>query len=130
MWVAGFASLILGFILIIVAPINRKKNARCSAQTQGMLSDIRKRYNSDGSLPDMYVYTYSVAGIEYQIKSTVRSVGANEVGDNCTIWYNPKKPNDAQPFHYESSKVYRILLLVGIALVLLGIVLSLLSVGL
>lgn len=48
----------------------------------------------------------------------------SEIGDSCTIWYNPAKPKDAQPFHYESNKVYRIILVVGIVLTLLGIILT------
>ncbi|MBR6408155.1 MAG: DUF3592 domain-containing protein [Clostridia bacterium] len=123
MWIAGFALFVLGLVFVIVAPINMRKNSRCSEQTQGTLSDIRARYNSNGRLPDMYVYSYSVDGVEYQIKSTILSKQANRVGDACTIWYDPKKPKKAQPFHYESAKVYKILLIVGIVMIPLGLVL-------
>ncbi len=124
MWAIGFAIFVLGLIFVIVAPINKRKNTRCSAQTQGMMTDIIKRRNSDGPLPSMYVYSYSVNGVEYQIKSTIRSTEADDIGDQCTIWYNPKKPKNAQPFHYGSTKVYNIILVIGIVMVLLGIVLT------
>ena len=97
MWAIGFAIFVLGVVFVIVAPINKKKNARCSTQAHGMLMDILKRENSDEPLPDIYVYSYSVDGIEYQLKSTVYNKQVNAVGDHCTIWYNPKKPKDAQP---------------------------------
>ncbi len=121
MAIAGFAVFILGLVFVIIAPVNRKKNARCSAQTKGILKEIRERENSSGSLPNMYVYSYCVNGTEYQTKSTICSPQAKKIGDDCTIWYDPRKPKKAQPFHYETSKVYRIILIIGIAMLLLGI---------
>ena len=35
MWAIGFGLFLLGIIFMIVAPINKRKNRRCSAQTQG-----------------------------------------------------------------------------------------------
>ncbi len=125
MGAAGFALFLLGICFVITAQIHKKKNARCSEQAKGMLVDIKRRYNSEGNLPDMYYYSYFVDGEEYQIKSTVRASGVHAVGEECTIWYNPKKLQDAQPFHYASSKVYRIILIAGIVMILAGIVLFL-----
>ena len=119
MAIAGFALFLLGIILIIVAPINKRKNARCSAETQGVLQEIRRREHGH-----TYLYSYSVDGVDYQLKSTICSKEANNTGDTCTIWYDPDRPKDAQPFRYESGKVYRIILLIGIVLFLLGIVLT------
>ena len=121
MWAIGFGVFVLGIIFVIVAPINKKKNSRCSAQTQGTLMKILERENSDGPVSSMYVYSYSVDGIEYQTKSTILNSEANSVGDHCTIWYNPKKPKEAQPFHYDSVRIYNILLLIGIVMLPLGI---------
>ena len=123
MWIAGFALFVMGVALMIIYPINKRKNARCSAQTQGTLIDIYRRFNSDGYTGDGYLYTYFVDGVEYRLKSTVRSKEVSEIGDVCTIWYNPAKPKDAQPFQYSSNRVYTILLLIGIAMLLVGIVL-------
>ncbi len=103
---------VLGLVFVIVAPINRRKNARCSAQTEGVLRNILGKRSSRSSAGHMYIYSYIVNGIEYQTKSTICS------------WYNPKKPEDAQPFRYESAKVYNIILILGIVMVLLGIVLT------
>ncbi len=124
MAIAGFALFCLGVILLICYPINKKKNKRCSMQTQGILREIRPRYNSDGPLPDMHVYSYSVNGIEYQLKSTVHNPQAVKVGDPCTVWYNPANPKDSQAFHYDSDKSYKLILIIGIVLVLLGITLT------
>lgn len=124
MAIAGFALFVLGIVFIIVAPINKRKNARCSAETQGTLRNVWERENSDGPAGSTYIYNYYVDGVEYQTKSTIRSKEASKVGDPCTIWYNPKKPQEAQPFHYDSSKVYRIILLIGVVLLLLGLVLT------
>lgn len=127
MFAAGFMLFVLGIVFIIIAPINRKRNARCSVQTEGRLMNILERENSNGPLPDMYVYSYCIEGTEYQIKSTIRSPQANEIGDSCAIWYDPKKPKIAQPFHYSSSKIYKIILIIGIAMLVAGFVLFVLG---
>ncbi len=124
MWAVGFALFVLGIVFLISYPISKRKNARCSAQTEGVLSDSIRTRNSNGDIRRTYVYSYRVDGIDYQIKSTALNPDVSEIGDSCTIWYNPKKPKDAQPFHYESNRVYRTILIVGIVLTLLGIILT------
>ena len=111
----GFGIFVLGLILVIVAPINKKKNARCSAEVQGILNKVIKRSNSQGTAGHTYIYTYTVDGVEYKVKSTIRSSQANNIGDACTLWYNPVKPKDAQPFHYESNKTYNIIILIKLS---------------
>ena len=129
MAIAGFALFIfgVGVILVIVAPIGKRKNNRCSAQTQGTLREIRGRYNSDGSLHGMHVYAYFVDGIEYQLKSTAVNPHVHNVGDSCPIWYDPKNPKVALEYHYRSNKLFNILLVVGVVLILLGLVLPFLG---
>ena len=122
----GLILLFIGFIFMISYPINKKKNARCSEQTQGELIKIRKRYDSEGSLKSKHVYSYEVDGIEYQLETLDHSPEVNNVGDTCTIWYNPKKPKDAQAYR-GSAKYLKSLLLVGIALFLVGILVLCLS---
>lgn len=68
----------------------------------------------------MYYYTYYVDGVEYTIKSTIISKEARNIGDSCTIWYNPKKPKVAQPFHYESTKIYNIIIIIGVVMIPAG----------
>ena len=119
----GFGIFVLGLILVIVAPINKKKNARCSAEVQGILNKVIKRSNSQGTAGHTYIYTYTVDGVEYKVKSTIRSSQANNIGDACTLWYNPAKPKDALAHHYDSLKYFRIFLISGIVMVPLGIIL-------
>lgn len=124
MLIAGFVVFVVGLILVICYPYNKRKNARCTAQTQGVLREVRRRYNSEGNLKDMHVYSYQVNGVDYQLETIDHSMQANAVGDACAIWYNPAKPEDAQAFR-GSDKYLKVILLVGIALVVLGIVLTL-----
>jgi hypothetical protein len=77
--------------------------------------------NSNTSTGQAYIYSYSVNGVEYTLKATVSSSETDKVGDTGTIWYNPKKPKDAQTFRYESDKIYKIIFIIGIIMVLLGI---------
>lgn len=126
MMIVGFVLFFVGFIFVIAYPINKRKNARCSAETQGMLYEIRKRYNSEGDLKDMHIYSYNVDGIEYRLETIDHSLQVHNIGDTCTIWYNPNKPKDAQAFR-GSDNYLKTLLYAGIAMLLLGILLFFLS---
>lgn len=120
----------LGVILVIVAPIGKRKTKRCSAQAQGTLVEIRNRYNSGGSLPRMKIYSYRVDGIEYQLKSTAVNPNAANVGDTCPIWYNPKNPKDAVEYRYSSNKLFNILLIIGIVSIVASLALPFISMAL
>ncbi|MCR5793874.1 MAG: DUF3592 domain-containing protein [Solobacterium sp.] len=121
---AGFAIFLLGLIFVIAAPINKRKNARCSAQAQGVLIDIWRRRRGL-----TYLFAYHVNGTDYHLKSTTGGTEAHNPGDPCTIWYNPAKPQEAQPFRYESARIYTILFIAGIAMVLLGMILTVIGIA-
>lgn len=123
MLIAGFVLFVVGIVFIVSYPYNKRRNARCTVQTQGVLSDIQKRFNSKGSLKPAHIYTYTVDGVEYQLRTLDHSLQVSRVGDSCDIWYNPQKPEDAQAFR-GSDKYLKTLLMVGIAALLLGIVLT------
>lgn len=106
----------LGLILIISGAVSKRKNKRCSAQTQGRLIAVVDRDNSQGTAPSAYVYSYYVNGVEYQIRSTAVNKNVRGIGDVCPIWYNPKKPKVAQEYRYEKNRTYTIILVVGIVM--------------
>lgn len=119
--VLGFSMFLLGLILVIVAPIGKRKNKRCSAQTQGTLINI-----GDIDSGGVSVYSYSVDGVEYKLKSRAYNPNAGNVGESCTIWYNPKKPKDALEYRCKSNKLFNILLIIGIVLLLSPIIMAVL----
>lgn len=127
---SGLFLFLLGLILVIVAPIGKHKNKRCSVQTQGVLREIRVRHNSRGNQPNLKIYSYTVDGIEYQLKSTAINPHASRVGDQCPIWYNPKNPKDALEYQYASNKLFNILIIVGIVMLLSPIWLSIIYMAL
>ena len=126
---AGFGLFVLGIIFIIAAPISKKRNSRCSVQARGTWTDARETENSQGSTGNVYIYSYYVNGVEYQLRSTTPSEQAKNLGDACTIWYNPAKPKQAQVFHYDSAKPFRIILIIGIVMLLAGLLLTALGLG-
>ena len=123
MLIIGFMVFVVGWILIICYPFNKRKNARCSAQTQGELVKILRRRSSDGPSKDAHIYAYQVDGVEYHLKTVEHSLEVKQVGDACPVWYNPAKPKDAQAFR-PSDKYLKVILRVGLGLVLLGFVLT------
>lgn len=120
----------LGVILVIVAPIGKRKTKRCSEQAQGTLIEIRNRHNSGGALAGMKIYSYRVDGIEYQLKSTAVNPNAANVGDTCPIWYNPKNPKYAVEYRYSSNKLFNILLIIGIVSIVASLALPFISMAL
>lgn len=80
-----------------------------------------EREDAQGPLPEFRVFSYTVDGVEYNLKTGERSKEASSIGESCTIWYNPKKPQDAEVFR-GSDEYLKKLLIIGIVLVLVGIV--------
>ena len=122
MGVIGFCLFVIGLCFIISYPINKRKNSRCTAQTQGELVSVIERENSEGPTKDLHVYSYRVNEIEYQFKTLEHSMEADRAGDSCTIWYDPAKPEHAQAYR-ASVKYLKSLLIIGIIMLILGVVL-------
>ena len=126
----AFALFLLGLILVISISITKKKNKRCSAQTQGRWIAIVDQDNSNGTAPSVFVYSYDVNGVEYQIKSTAINKNVKNIGDACPIWYNPSNPKEATETHYESNQLYTIILIIGIVMMAASFVLPIVSIAL
>lgn len=122
MGAAGLFIFGIGVILLICYPSAKKKNSRCSAQTQGRLLKIFDTDSAGGNVGHAYLYSYFVNGMEYQFTSTAVNSQVNNEGDSCTIWYNPENPKEAQEFHSDTNKTYKLILIFGIVLVILGII--------
>ncbi len=123
MGIAGFSLLVTGLLFMVGFTSGRKKNARCSAQTEGVLMKAFDTENAAGSTGRAYLYSCTVGGVGYQLRTGVRSPQTKDAGDSCTVWYNPAKPKDAQVFHDESEKQFRLFLIIGTVLILPGIAL-------
>ncbi len=122
MWGFGLMLLLLGIILVIVAPMGRRKNGRCTAETEAVLTNVRETETSENVGPNWYTFSYYVNGVAYEIRSPNRPPEAKQIGDRCTIWYNPAKPRDAMPVRLKTNKVYTILLIAGIVMIPVGFV--------
>ncbi len=125
MAIVGIVMVIIGIAALIYYPIIKKKNARCSAKTQGKLIDIWESLSDEyGANRTEHTFSYVVDGIEYRLKTGQYGPEAQNVGDMAPIWYNPRNPKDAQALHVE--KGLGSILILGIALIFIGIVLIIL----
>lgn len=106
---------ITGIVLVIYAPLAKRKNARCSEQTDGELLDIDANLerNTSGLT---YTYSYNVNGTEYRLNTREGNPNTKNRGDHCTIWYNPANPKDAVAVRYDSDKRYKIMFITGIVM--------------
>ena len=123
----GFILIVFGFSSLIAGVHIKRKNARCTAQAKGTLTDIRKIYKRGSSTSSYrYYYSYSVDGQDYDMWADQGSSSseASEVGDACTIWYNPTKPKEAQAYHQENNKATNAFIAIGIILILVGLFLE------
>ena len=112
----------LGICFIPVSIHVKNKNKRCTAKTRGILEDIQHVENSHGGGGTKYIYSYSVNGIEYR-RAAGPSTEAHNIGDSCTLWYNPNKPKEVMAYRYKSDKGLNILMIVGIVIVSLCVAL-------
>lgn len=126
MAVLCFTLFLFGIMLIIIYLAVMHRHKRCSAQTQGTLTKIRNNISREVSR-DEYFYSFSVDGIEYHFKTFDRSPQTNNVGDKCTIWYDPKKPKVALAHHYDSYKAFKLLILGGVVMILLALIIPFVS---
>lgn len=122
MGIVAFTLFLFGLMLIIIYIAVRRKHKRCSAEVEGKLVKIGRNTSRDIER-QVYYYSYTVDGIEYQIKSFDRSSQVVGVGDRCTIWYDPRKPKKAMAYRYSSMKPLNILLIVGLVMLLAAFVL-------
>ncbi len=125
MWGLGLMLFLLGLMLAIVAPMGKRKNSRCNVEVPAILTNIGETETSESSPITWYTYSYNVNGAEYKTRSTNCAARAHEVGDKCTIWINPDKPQEAMPVRLSSNKLYTILFITGIVMIPLGILLIL-----
>ena len=118
MAVLCFTLFLFGLMLIIIYLAVMKRHTRCTAQTQGTLKQIRENISRDISRTE-YHYSYSVNGTEYHLKTFDPSPQAGKIGDECIIWYDPKKPKVALAHRYKSYKAFKLLLIGGIVMIAL-----------
>ena len=119
----GFVIAIFGICFLIAGLHLKGKNKRCSAQVQGTLTEIRKiRKRNSYSESNRYYYSYSVDGQDFTLWADEgsSSTEARQVGDACTIWYNPSKPKDALAYHYDNNKMLNAFTVIGIVLIIGG----------
>lgn len=127
MWAIGLAILLSGIILLVLCPVLKGNNKRCSGQSQGKVEEIRET-NMDGSARDFYIYSYTVGGVVYTLETYEKSPQANNVGDECIIFYNPAKPKEAHAA-LASKTLMRALLISGIVMVPVGLIMILIGVS-
>lgn len=118
----GLAILIVGIVVAIMDVNLRAKDELCTAQAKGTLTSHKKRRNHKGSEFHDYRYTYTVDGREYELRLYSCIGDAKEVGDTCTIWYNPEKPSQAIGFHSEPGKEHSSSPALGIVIAIVGFI--------
>lgn len=120
-----FIVFLIGLLLLIIFASVKRKHTRCCEEARGtLMKTIRTTNDTERT---MYIYSYRVDGVEYQLKSYDKSREVSNIGDHCTIWYNPKKPKDAMAFRYKSNKVFNIFIIVGIVMMVLTFVLPIIG---
>ena len=126
----GFALLILGICLLILAPVQASQNKRRSVETAGNISEVRSRRVRKKGTTYSIDFAYTADGVRQELKKVKWPLAPDETKE-YTICYNPAKPKDAhvKEFRTSNPKVYLtiglILTAAAVLLLVAGIVIGL-----
>ena len=110
---AQFTLACIGLVFMIVSRIiqtmNVNKKERCSYTTSATVIGHSENTDSDGHTAYYPVYTYTFAGNEYTVTSSVSdSTRQKHAGEEIDIFLNPDDPEDSYIAEYQKSvKVLR-----------------------
>ncbi len=131
MAVLGFVLFVLGLIFLIYAPIHALQNKRRSEEVIGKISFVKEVLQKNSTLAHpMYDYFFTVEyvldGITHTTHSNRQALRKN-VGDEVTVCYNPKKPDDShvKEFHGATTKP---IVIAGLIILALGLILFVIGV--
>ena len=115
----GYAFLIIGVCLLIMAPVQASQNKRRSAETEGYVTEYRKTYARKRGTTYHIDFEYTVDGGKQELKNVKWQTAPEQ---KYTICYNPEKPKDAhvKEFRASNPKVY---LIIGAILTVLAVIL-------
>ena len=98
----GFALLIIGVCLLILAPIQAAQNKRRSAETTGNGSEVRRKHGRKKGTTYYIDFVYTVDGVQQELKRVKWPLEPDETKE-YTICYNPAKPKDAHVKEFRSA---------------------------
>ncbi|MCR5002311.1 MAG: DUF3592 domain-containing protein [Lachnospiraceae bacterium] len=122
----GLALVIIGIIFIVLYNKQNKANKRQTARVQGTCIDIQDKGNDNGDFDSTirhWRFKYMVDGKEYTTKYLLGIPGDPQIGDQVTLRYNPKKPEDSG-YDYQSDDKTHYIRTIGIVLLVIGIILA------
>ena len=121
----GIALLIIGVYLLILYPVQRAQLARRTAQTDGYVTEVRKKIRRKASVTYIIDFEYTADGVRQELKNVKWPL---EPEKRVTIAYNPDKPADAhvKEFRATDPKVFliigAILTVIAVILIVVGVV--------
>lgn len=98
---------------------SRQRDKRCTAYTEGTVSDLR-RVTTQRQVSYYPTIVFYVDGERYSEESPV-SCSREELGKSCWVKYNPNDPHEITQEQYESGGK-KVLLIVGIILICVAVI--------
>ena len=128
MFVVGLSLVIVGIIFIVLYNKQNKANKRQTARVQGTCINIEDKVNNTGDIATTntirhWRFKYMVDGKEYTTKQLLGIPGDPQIGDQVTLRYNPKKPEDSG-YDFQSDDKTHYIRTIGIVLLVIGIILA------
>jgi hypothetical protein len=89
--------ILVGLLIALIVPWlfwrEQKHRRRCTAQTEGVISDTKTTYR-DNKSHHFPVFNYTVNGVEYSAWGHERmSIFSIKLGQKVTVLYDPSDPN-------------------------------------
>ena len=118
----GLTLVLIGVILLILAPVQSAQNKRRSAETTGNISEVRRKHVRKKGTTYYINFVFTVDGVQQELKRVKWPLEPDETKE-YTICYNPNKPKDAHVKEFRTANP-KAFLITGLILTVLGVLLA------
>ncbi len=109
----GYTFLIIGVVLLIMAPVQAAQNKRRTAETEAYVTEYRKTYARKKGTTYHIDFEFTADGEKQKLKNVKWPLPPEE-SKTYTVCYNPAKPKDAHIREFRSANPKLFLLIGGI----------------
>ena len=116
----GYTFLIIGIALLIIGPVQAAQNRRRTAEAEGYVSEVRKKYVRKKGTTYYIDFEFTADGAAQLLKNVKWPLPPEQ--QTYTICYNPKKPKDAHVKEFRTANP-KVFLIIGAVLTVIAVIL-------
>ena len=127
-----FFCLVFPFFFSVGSLFSRLRDQRCSAYTEGTVTNIRRDRSHSGKAKAIYYFptiTFYVNEERYSAESPI-SCDPDELGKTCWVKYNPNDPHEITQEQYENGgdKLFFIIGIIFLCVALISFIIGIVNI--